>query len=210
MSENHKYKHKEKALLTALRLNKTLIREGKRVYLLDVNGQRELLSESSKVSDTWEDAIRALLDPPKEKDCKEDTDCLIIYTDGGSRGNPGPSASGYVIMDKNENLLEDGGQYLGISTNNQAEYRAVLIALYASKKFNPKRINVFMDSLLVVNQLKGSYKVRNKDLEPIYKEIKELQNQFQEVSFEHVYREYNKLADEQVNLILDQQQSQLD
>jgi ribonuclease HI len=128
---------------------------------------------------------------------------LIIFTDGGSRGNPGPSAAGVVIMDSNREVLEAFGSYLGIGTNNRAEYTALKLALAAAEKYRPTRIKCFMDSELVVRQLNGVYKVKNIELKPINAEIRRLAEPY-EVSFEHVYREHNQLADKQVNLAIDE------
>jgi ribonuclease HI len=128
-----------------------------------------------------------------------------IFTDGGSRGNPGPSASGYVIMDVEDTILERGGEYLGITTNNQAEYRAVRLALMACAKYGAVRVDAYMDSLLVVNQMKGLFKIKNRDLWPIYDDIKQLCKTFEKgVNFTHVPRELNKKADAEVNRILDE------
>ncbi len=128
---------------------------------------------------------------------------IIAYTDGGSRGNPGPSASGYVLMDEDEEILEEGGEYLGVTTNNQAEYQAVKLALEKAKKHQPKEISFFIDSLLVVNQMNGKFKIKAKDLWPIHEAINELAKRFDKVTFTHVRRELNTLADEQVNIVLD-------
>jgi mutator protein MutT len=128
---------------------------------------------------------------------------LVAYTDGGSRGNPGPSASGYVLMNEDEEVLEEGGEYLGITTNNQAEYQAVKLALENAKKYQPKEISFFIDSLLVVNQMNGVFKIKSKELWPIHEAIKQLAKQYQKVTFTHVRREFNTLADEQVNIVLD-------
>ena len=128
---------------------------------------------------------------------------IIAYTDGGSRGNPGPSASGYVLMDEANQVVEEGGEYLGITTNNQAEYQAVKLALEKAHKFNPQQIDFFIDSLLVVNQMNGIFKVKNKDLWPIHEDIKQLSAQYKKVTFTHVRREYNTLADDEVNKVLD-------
>lgn len=127
-----------------------------------------------------------------------------LYTDGGSRGNPGPSASGYVILDENDKILEDKGVYLGITTNNQAEYTALKLGLEGALKRQVSVVEVFMDSLLVVNQMKGSFKVRNRDLWPIHSAIMDLTRNFAQVSFTHVPRELNKLADAAVNRALDE------
>lgn len=128
-----------------------------------------------------------------------------LYGDGGSRGNPGPSASGFVILDMNDNVLLEQGVYLGITTNNQAEYQALKFGLEKALRSGVSEIDVFMDSLLVINQLKGIFKVKNRDLWPIYAAILELAKEFKHITFTHVPRELNKLADEQVNICLDAQ-----
>ncbi|HEX6462341.1 MAG TPA: reverse transcriptase-like protein [Candidatus Saccharimonadales bacterium] len=135
---------------------------------------------------------------------KISTKDAIIYCDGGSRGNPGPSASGFVILDENEQLIEEGGAYLGITTNNQAEYHAVRLALEAASKHNIQQIQFRLDSMLVVNQIMGLYKIKSRDLWPIYERIKELTHHFKQVNFVHVRREFNKEADAMVNKILDE------
>ena len=127
-----------------------------------------------------------------------------LYTDGGSRGNPGPSASGFVLLDEDDKIIEDKGVYLGITTNNQAEYTALKLGLEEALRRQMAVVDVFMDSLLVVNQMKGSFKVRNRDLWPIHSSIMELTRQFKQVSFTHVPRELNKLADAAVNRALDE------
>jgi ribonuclease HI len=134
-------------------------------------------------------------------------DELIIYADGGSRGNPGPSASGFVIQDAEERLIFEGGKYLGITTNNQAEYQAVKLALEKALELSPKKISFRLDSQLVVNQLNGVYQIRNRDLWPIHASIKDLAKRFPKVTFTHVRREFNKEADAMVNKILDQQRT---
>lgn len=129
---------------------------------------------------------------------------LIIYTDGGSRGNPGPSASGYVIQDDKERPLYQDGKYLGVTTNNQAEYQAVKLALEKALELGAKHLSFRLDSQLVVNQLNGVYQIKNRDLWPIHQSIMVLMNKFQKVSFTHVRREFNKDADAMVNKILDE------
>ncbi len=128
-----------------------------------------------------------------------------MFADGGSRGNPGPSASGFVIIkNDSDEILVNKGVYLGITTNNQAEYTALKLGLEECCKLNYRTVHVFMDSLLVINQMKGIYKVKNRDLWPIHNAILSLINQFQHVSFQHVPREFNKLADAAVNKTLDE------
>jgi ribonuclease HI len=130
---------------------------------------------------------------------------IKIYTDGGSRGNPGPSACSYVLVDMDGKVIESDGAYLGITTNNQAEYQAVLRALKNALVLGITIAHVYMDSLLVVNQMNGIYKVRNRDLWPIHEAIKEQVKLFDKVTFTHIPREMNKIADDQVNSILDNQ-----
>jgi ribonuclease HI/pterin-4a-carbinolamine dehydratase len=128
---------------------------------------------------------------------------IKLYADGGSRGNPGPSASGYVLMDMGENVIMKSGVYLGITTNNQAEYQALKFGLEEAKRLGAREVDAYMDSLLVVNQMKGTFKVKNRDLLPIHEAIKELAKSFDKVSYTHVPRELNKLADAEVNETLD-------
>lgn len=147
--------------------------------------------------------LAEMFDEIQDGDRKTTFEKLIIFCDGGSRGNPGPSASGFVILNNEQEVIEEGGEYIGITTNNQAEYFAVKLALLAARSYHPELIVFKLDSLLVVNQLKGDYKVRNKDLWPIHDAIKQLLTEFKLVTFEHVPREQNTLADGKVNEILD-------
>lgn len=130
---------------------------------------------------------------------------VIVYSDGGSRGNPGPSASGFVIKTTDDTLLFEGGKYLGITTNNQAEYQAVLIALEKALELGARRVQFRLDSQLVANQLNGIFQIRNRDLWPVHAAIKEVVAKFTEVTFTHVKREFNTEADAMVNKILDAQ-----
>lgn len=129
---------------------------------------------------------------------------IIVYADGGSRGNPGPSASGYVLMDEQENVLVDKGVYLGITTNNQAEYQALKFALEEARRMGAKDVSVRLDSMLVVNQMNGVFKVSNRDLWPVHDSIKKIIISFDHISFTHVPRELNTLADAAVNRVLDE------
>ncbi|MDO8336439.1 MAG: reverse transcriptase-like protein [Candidatus Saccharibacteria bacterium] len=132
-------------------------------------------------------------------------DSLILYSDGGSRGNPGPSAAAFVVMNSREQVIADGGSYLGVTTNNQAEYQAVYFGLKKASEMGAQVIDFRLDSNLVVNQLNGVYKIKNRDLWPIYEQIKLLVPKFKKVTFSHVRREFNQLADGLVNKILDEQ-----
>ncbi len=128
---------------------------------------------------------------------------LKVFADGGSRGNPGPSASGYAILDMDNNVVKKSGIYLGITTNNQAEYRSLKLGLEEAKKFKAEVVHVYMDSLLVINQMNGVYKVKNRELWPIHESVRQLAASFKEITYTHIPRELNKLADGEVNETLD-------
>lgn len=132
---------------------------------------------------------------------------VIIYSDGGSRGNPGPSASGFVILNDRRDVIHQGGMYLGITTNNQAEYHGVRLGLEKAMEMGVKTVDFRIDSLLVVNQLNGIYTIKNRELWPINERVRELAEQFDKVSFSHVKREFNQLADGMVNKILNAHES---
>lgn len=131
---------------------------------------------------------------------------VLVYTDGGSRGNPGPSAAGFVILNQDQEVLFEGGKYLGVTTNNQAEYQAVKLGLEKAHELGARVVKFRMDSLLIVNQMLGIYQIKNRDLWPIYASIKELVKKFEKVTFSHVRREFNQEADAWVNRVLDEHQ----
>lgn len=130
---------------------------------------------------------------------------LTIFTDGGSRGNPGPSAAGFVILNAHNEVIAEGGEYLGITTNNQAEYHGVRIGLEKALELGATQLHFRIDSMLVVNQLNGLYKIKNRELWPIHERIRELMKRCERVTFSHVQREFNQLADGMVNKTLDAQ-----
>ena len=125
-----------------------------------------------------------------------------VFCDGGSRGNPGPSASGVVIESTGGEIIEEFGKYLGIQTNNYAEYSAVVEALKKLKELEVKKADFYLDSELVVKQLNGAYKVKNANIKPLYEEVISLKVDL-DVSFTHIYRNDNKAADAMVNKVLD-------
>lgn len=129
----------------------------------------------------------------------------IVYSDGGSRGNPGPSAAGFIVMDSFDHVLHEGGMYLGITTNNQAEYHGVRLGLEKALEIGARTVDFRIDSLLVVNQMNNIYKIKNRELWPVNERIRELVAQFDKVTFSHVKREFNQLADGMVNKILNAQ-----
>ncbi len=132
----------------------------------------------------------------------------IVYSDGGSRGNPGPSAAGFVILDAAQHVVEQGGEYLGITTNSQAEYHGVRLGLERARECGLKRLDFRVDSMLVVNQMNGVFAIKNRELWPIHERIRQLVTEFDEVRFSHVKREFNQLADGMVNKTLDQHAKQ--
>lgn len=129
---------------------------------------------------------------------------LFIYTDGGARGNPGPAAAGIVIKNAQGDTLSSFGEYLGETTNNQAEYRALVYALNKAQELGGSEIFCFSDSELMVKQLNHEYKMRNAELAPLFLKIHNLSLGFKKISFQHIPREKNKEADLLVNQTLDQ------
>lgn len=131
---------------------------------------------------------------------------ITVYTDGGSRGNPGPAAYGYVINnDLGERICEEG-KAIGVNTNNYAEYSGILAAINkASELFPPDRVvlKFYMDSEVAKKQLTGEYTIRNANLKILYTQIKAREKSFAKVEYHHIRREFNKEADRLVNLALD-------
>lgn len=132
---------------------------------------------------------------------------VTIYTDGGARGNPGPAGSGAVIYDGTKKVGEVS-EYLGVQTNNFAEYEALILVLEKTKKLfgNPvaRPVAIKMDSELIVKQMKGEYKVKNPVLKEKYTRVKMLiAESFPKISFTHVRREQNTEADALANAAMD-------
>jgi ribonuclease HI len=125
-----------------------------------------------------------------------------LYFDGASKGNPGPSGCGGIIIDHNKNSFENNityKYYLQKQTNNYAEYMGLYYGLLHAVKLNIKILDVFGDSKLVISQCSGAYKVKNKKLLEIYNLIKSLEAKFDKIEYFHVYRENNKIADKLAN-----------
>jgi len=133
-----------------------------------------------------------------------------LYTDGGARGNPGPAAIGGVILGADQQVVKEFSRYLGETTNNQAEYRALIfglekIATLSGKHSHTTEVRSFLDSELIVKQMTGEYKVRDINLKPLHAQVQKLAQRFGRVSFTHVRREKNAHADSLVNQALDRQ-----
>ncbi|MDI3534406.1 MAG: ribonuclease [Thermosediminibacterales bacterium] len=131
-------------------------------------------------------------------------DTLVIHTDGASRGNPGDAGIGIVVYNEDKTkIIKELYEYIGKTTNNVAEYTALLKGLKAVEALKPKAIKIFLDSELIVKQINGEYKVRNEGLRPIYEDVKKLLRKFN-YTIEHIPREQNKKADELANKGIDE------
>jgi ribonuclease HI len=126
-----------------------------------------------------------------------------LYADGGSRGNPGPAASGAVLYDESGTVLREIGTFLGVTTNNVAEWTGLLEGLRAALALGVERLAVRLDSELVVKQLSGAYRVKHPGLIPLHAEAKQLLRRFADVDIRHVRRAENAAADALVNQVLD-------
>jgi ribonuclease HI len=129
---------------------------------------------------------------------------LVLRTDGASRGNPGPAAAGIVIEHLDGTVLAQLGQYLGEMPNNQAEYRALILGLQLVTARQPAAVNIYMDSELVVRQMTGVYRVRDATLQQLYREAMALVKALPHVTFTHVRRAQNALADRLANQALNE------
>ena len=133
---------------------------------------------------------------------------INVYTDGGSRGNPGHSGYGLVIYDDNQKILFKESKYLGIKTNNEAEYSGLVGALtwlnQNQQSFDLSQINFYADSQLMIRQMQGLYKVKADNLKPLFQQAKEIINTISApIYFKDVRRELNELADELANEAMD-------
>lgn len=128
---------------------------------------------------------------------------VIIYTDGAARGNPGPSGAGWIIRTDAGKVVSEGSRYLGELTNNQAEYRALLLALEDALKQKAKTVEIYCDSELIVRQVQGKYKVKNEGLKPWFDKVRLMLTKFEAHSIAHVMREQNSEADHLANLSID-------
>ncbi|MBU0597064.1 ribonuclease HI family protein [Patescibacteria group bacterium] len=128
---------------------------------------------------------------------------LIIYTDGGSRGNPGPSATGIVIKDTKGKTLKSYGEYLGKQTNNFAEYSATISGLKTALKLGADEVEIIVDSKLVCEQLNQNWKVKEPTIQKLFVLAWNEMSKFKTVKIKHILREGNKEADAEVNKVLD-------
>lgn len=130
-----------------------------------------------------------------------------VYSDGAARGNPGPAGAGAVVLGESGKVLAAIGRYLGVQTNNVAEYEGLLLGLRHALKHEATELEVLADSQLLIRQLAGVYRVRNAGLMPLYEEAKRLLRQFKKVELRHIPREQNSAADEMSNRAIDEKMS---
>jgi len=134
---------------------------------------------------------------------------IKIYTDGGARGNPGPAGIGAVFMNVDGAIIKKYSEFIGKSTNNRAEYRAVIFALkkvkvlFGKQKTKQLGLEFYLDSELVVKQMRGEYRIKEKDLQPLFCDVWNLKIDFGAVEFFSIAREQNKEADKLVNEAID-------
>ncbi len=126
-----------------------------------------------------------------------------LYTDGGARGNPGPAGMGAVLFSETNELIDFTGSYKDFATNNQAEYEALLAGLALAQENKVSELTCYLDSELVVKQVKGEYKAKNEQIKEYVKEVRALTFGFKTIEFVHIPREKNKFADKLVNLLMD-------
>jgi ribonuclease HI len=129
---------------------------------------------------------------------------FVLYTDGASRGNPGNGGAGIALYDEDGNIHATAKRFLGTCTNNEAEYKALILGLEESLKRKCRKLSIFLDSELLVRQINGIYKVKNKNLQDLMKEVRKLLSFFDEYTVEHVNRSKNKVADQLANDAIDE------
>jgi probable phosphoglycerate mutase len=128
---------------------------------------------------------------------------IVAYIDGGARGNPGPAGFGVRIERPDGSLVDEFSEAIGVATNNVAEYRGLLAALEWARRHGARRVHVRSDSLLLVQQMLGRYKVKSEGLQPLHAQARRLAAEIGRVSFEHVRRESNRHADRLANAAMD-------
>ncbi len=128
---------------------------------------------------------------------------IDVFVDGGARGNPGAAGGGFAVY-RGGKLVGKGSEYFGEKTNNQAEYLALRLALReVYDKYSDLKINCYMDSQLVVEQMNGNYKVKSANVKPIFEEVRRIADQFKHFTIRHVMREQNEMADQLANEAMD-------
>ncbi len=122
-------------------------------------------------------------------------DKIVLYTDGASLGNPGRAGIGVIVSSQGGNVIKEINEFVGFTTNNVAEYMALVYALEEALYLGAKEVSCFLDSELLIKQLKGNYKVKDAKLKLLHYQIKHLESFFEKVKFNHIGRDRNKEAD---------------
>lgn len=146
--------------------------------------------------------LNSLTPPSSEQESSPEAQEIHLFVDGASRGNPGPAGIGIVLTDPEGNVLQQKSQYIGQTTNNIAEYRALLEGVQLALAFQPQQLRIFMDSELVVRQLQGAYRTRNVDLLKIQQQVRDLLAKIPQWIIAHVPRHLNKTADKLANIAI--------
>lgn len=173
------------------------------IWLITHDADHTITDKDREMAQAIDDILKGEAIPSDVTEVLEKQEKVKLFADGGSRGNPGPSASGFAVLDMNDKVLLEQGVYLGVTTNNMAEYTALKLGLEAARKMGVHEVEVYMDSMLVVNQMKGIFKIKNRDLWAVHDAIKQMLPAFRKVTFDHVPREFNKIADAMVNHAMD-------
>ena len=190
--------------------------EGVRLTPMDRYTAFKYLKKSELASVRLEDATMSVIDiingQKREAINMKPTDAIddprgtangaTVYVDGGSRGNPGPAAVGYVVIGPDGKEMKRGGEFIGFATSRVAEYYAVKEGIEQAIELGLKRVRFIGDNLMMINQLKGVYQVKSRDLLPIYNDIQKLLKEFDAVSFTHVKRGQNMEADREADRAL--------
>lgn len=146
--------------------------------------------------------------PPTSEEAVLTSEDAVLWSDGAARGNPGPAGIGIMLKTKSGEVLLAEGRFVGHTTNNVAEYKALLLGLERALERGVRRLDVFADSELLIKQLKGQYRVKNEGLKPLFLEAKALIRRFERVRLEHVRRELNVEADRLANAGIDEAERQ--
>lgn len=135
----------------------------------------------------------------------------MVFSDGGARGNPGPAAIAFIIQTETGQTVTKNARFIGVCTNNQAEYQALLAALETAATLKTETLTCHLDSELVVKQLSGEYNIKNKELKELWQKMQETKKQFSRVNFVNVPRSHRVIqeVDKLVNLTLDAERSKL-
>ena len=182
--------------------------EGEKIRLGERYTAFKFLKDFSGVN--LRDSTQAVIEIEHEKIFKnenlsfrETANSATVFIDGASRGNPGQAGIGYYIVDERGQVLKRGGEFIGFATSRMAEYYALRCGVRQAIELGVESARFVSDSLMVVNQMNGIFKLKNRDIMPVYEEIREMLKSFKAVAFAHVPRAQNSAADKEANLAID-------